>query len=96
MPSLRGAFVTAVLLASCRRSVSQADCETLVDRYVDIVVRTDLGDASPEVVARSRESVRAAAREEDVLQGCAAEIDRARYACAMSASDPDAFERCLQ
>ena len=80
--------------ASPKKLTSQ-QCDELVDRYTEIALRESFPDAAPGLVASQKTQVRALATQDPALAKCVDEITPAQRACAMSASTPDAFERCL-
>jgi hypothetical protein len=94
----RAALVAIACLSagSCRPKASAAQCETLLDRYAQLVVAEKFPDASAEQIATERERERSEARAVDALKNCSSEVSTAEFDCAMRAPSPDAFEKCLE
>jgi hypothetical protein len=84
------------LEAGCKRRVTQAQCDAIVERYAELVVRDALPDASASVVDEERERERAAAHGDDSFKNCTSELRASDYECAMRAPTPDALEKCLE
>jgi hypothetical protein len=81
---------------SCRPKASATQCETLLDRYAQLVVAEKFPDASPEQIASEGERERSEARAVDALKNCSSEVSPAEFECAMRALTADAFEKCLE
>jgi hypothetical protein len=94
------ATATAIALAlggvGCKKKVTQAQCEELLDRYATLVVREKLKDASPEQLKAEQMRERDEARSDDNFKNCTAELSTEDYACAMKAQTADALEKCLE
>ena len=101
---LRGA-VTGLLLVvslaafgaitSCRRKVSDKQCDELVDRLAELVVKERFPDAGPEVVAAERLRERSEAKG-DELKNCTSQVQIDEHACAMNAKSSEALIKCLE
>lgn len=61
------ALIGAVACGGCRRA-SEADCEKIVDRIVELQLR-EQGVTDPEIIAKRREETKARKRDE-LLRGC--------------------------
>jgi hypothetical protein len=99
VPALR--FLTLALtlvfvLGGCRKRVSPAQCEAIVDRYAELVVKDALPDASPEEIKNERAREKSEAHGDEVFKNCASEVRTSDYDCAMAAKTPEALERCLE
>jgi len=91
--------VLAACVVACKSSAAKAtpaQCEAIVDRYAELVVKEAVPDASASTVAAEQERAKSAARGEDVFKNCATEVEAARYDCAMKAQTTDALEKCLE
>ena len=86
----------AFALAGCKKKVTKADCDTMIDRYATLVVNAHMPDASAETIRTEQERERAAAHGDDAFKSCTAEVTVEEHACAMAAKTPDAFEKCLE
>lgn len=87
----------AVLTASCGRALDEPECNRLLDRYTEALVREETPGVTPEIVAREQEEARALARRDPRFEfsACPARISRRSYECAMKAGSVDEIERCL-
>src|ERR1700677_2895240 len=84
------------LTAGCKKKVTQAQCEELLDRYATLVVQEKMKDASPEQLKAEQARERDAARSDDDFKNCTAELSTEDYACAIKAATADALEKCLE
>jgi hypothetical protein len=82
--------------AGCKKKVTQAQCEDLLDRYATLVVGEKLKDAPPETVKAEQAREHDEARRDDNFKNCTTELSTEDYACAMAARTPDALEKCLE
>ena len=98
MPALKLAklALAIALCASCKKKVTPAQCEAIVDRYAELVVKTQMPDASAETIAAERTREKSEAHGDEVFKNCAAEVDPGDYDCAMKAATPEALEKCLE
>jgi hypothetical protein len=85
-----------VLWPGCRQKVSQAQCDALVVRYAELVVRDKMPDAPDEVVQAQQKRVREEAAGDEGFRNCTTEIGPREFDCAMAAATPDAVEKCLE
>jgi hypothetical protein len=80
----------------CKRKVTSAQCDELLDRYASLVVHEKMKDAPPEAIHAEQLREREAARSDDDFKNCTAELSTEDYACAMKAQTADALEKCLE
>jgi hypothetical protein len=91
-----GALASVAALGGCKKKVTQAQCEELLDRYATFVVREKLKDAPPEQLKAEQLRERDEARNDDDFKNCTTELSTEDYACAMKAQTADALEQCLE
>jgi hypothetical protein len=100
VPTLKIAALAVLVLVACRPKAkpkaTQAQCDAIVDRYAELVVREAAPDASPQEIRAEQERAKSEARSMDVLKNCASQVDATSYACAMKAGTTEALERCLE
>ncbi len=99
MHPLRLALVGAVVVfaaGGCRERVKPTQCDQLVARFAELVVRERFPDASAVVVEAEQKREREEAVHEDVLRNCTTEVQPDEFRCAMAAPNADAFEKCLE
>jgi hypothetical protein len=99
-PSSFASTVSALLLAllalsGCKRKVSQQQCDELIDRFAELVVKEHFPDAGPDVVAAEKIRERAEAKG-DELRNCTSEVQANEHACAMKAKSSEALIKCLE
>ncbi len=85
-----------VAASGCREKVTSAQCDTLVARYAELVVREKMPGAPIEEVRAEQKRVRQESAGDENFRNCTTEVRPAEYACAMSAPTPDAIEKCLE
>jgi hypothetical protein len=86
----------AIGMTGCKKKVTQAQCEDLLDRYASLVVHAKLKDATPDALKAEQAREREAARSDDDFKNCTTELSTEDYACAMKAATADALEKCLE
>lgn len=77
----------------CRKVATQPQCDAIVDRYVDLVVRTSPDAGDP---AQAKAKVREMAEADEDFRSCTTHVEVAQYDCAMKAMTPEAIEKCLE
>ena len=82
-------------LAACSKPLSTDECERLLDRYVELLVRSDQPDLMAEELVRMKREARSKAASDPAFRSCSREVSRTQYECAMSASDADKLEQCM-
>lgn len=82
-------------MTSCKRKVSEKQCDELLDRFAEMVVKERFPDAGPEVVAAERLRERTEAKG-DELRNCTSEVQAEEHACAMKAKSSEALIKCIE
>jgi hypothetical protein len=98
--------VTALLLVaslasfgaatSCKRKVSQKQCDELLDRFSELVVKERMPDAGADALAAERVRERDEAKTDDAFKNCTSEVQVDEHACAMKAATSEALIKCLE
>ena len=103
MSAVRTAALLAVAVlvalpsvAACKPKASNAQCDGLVERYAELVVREKFPDASSAQVDAERQREKLEARGDDSFKNCPSEVSQTELTCAMGATTADAFEKCLE
>jgi hypothetical protein len=94
----RGAALAAALLpvvSGCGKPLSQAECNGLLDRYVEKLVGADRPDAPAAEVFRLPTEARARASRDPAFGECSERVSRRAFRCAMDAISADEIEQCL-
>jgi hypothetical protein len=87
---------SVAVLPACRQKVSAAQCEALVARYAELVVREKMPDAPLEIVRAEQKRVRDEASGDEGFRNCTTEVGPREFDCAMAAETPDVVEKCLE
>ena len=85
-----------VVAPGCREKVTSAQCDTLVARYAELVVREKMPGAPIEEIRAEQKRVRQESAGDENFRNCTTEVRPTEYECAMSAATPDAIEKCLE
>jgi hypothetical protein len=95
--STPGPLLAVFALAFCNhgKKATATQCDTLIERYAELVVREQFPDASPQEIAIERDREKSAAHGDDAFK-CTAVIEASSYECAMRATTPDGLEHCLE
>ena len=92
---LLASLAAFVMMTSCRRKVSEKQCDELVDRFAELVVKERFPDAGPEVLAAERVRERGEAKG-DELKNCTSQVQAHEHSCAMNAKSSEALIKCLE
>ena len=85
-----------VLLAGCKKKISQAQCEQMIDHFAELVVKERYADAGPEAIAAERTRERQEAQNADEFRNCTSQVQTNEHECAMNAETSDALIKCLE
>jgi len=83
------------MVTSCKRKVSEQQCDELLDRFAELVVKERFPDAGLEVIATERLRERGEAKG-DEFKNCTSQVQADEYACAMKATSSEALIKCLE
>ena len=83
-------------LTSCKRKVSQKQCDELLDRFSTLVVKERFPDAGADALAVEQTRERAEAKSDDAFKNCTSEVQADEHACAMKAASSEALIKCLE
>ena len=92
--ALCAAFVAAFALAGCGRKATREDCEAVVDKNVELQLKA-LGVTDPVVVAKRREEMHAAMRE-DIDKCVGKRVTDSMMACVKNAETAEKIDKCLR
>ena len=87
---------TAGSTVSCKKKVSQKQCDELLDRFSELVVKERMPDAGAEALAAERVRERSEAKGDDAFKNCTSEVQVDEHACAMKAASSEALIKCLE
>jgi hypothetical protein len=96
MSALRAMALSVLAASGCSRHATSADCDKVMDHYVDMLVReSNPGIGGGELYARYQEA-RKRAGEEPSFVSCPKEITARDVECALAAVNVAELERCLE
>ncbi len=91
----------AVSVLGCNGRATKADCEQMLDKYLDMVIADDpelakLPPAQKQIARDMKRAVRKAQPSyRKVFEQCEAEITKKEHRCAMAAPNPNVWESCI-
>jgi hypothetical protein len=90
-------FALGISLATpaCGKPLSKAECNGLLDRYVEKLIGADRPEAPPGEVFRLKSEARARAAQDPAFNECSDKVSRRSFDCAMDAISADEMEQCL-
>lgn len=90
------AVAGVLTVVACKPKASQAQCDELIERYADLVVREKAADASADQLKAARDRERNEARGDDVFKNCQSEVSQSEYSCAMKSPTAEQLVKCLE
>jgi hypothetical protein len=75
--------------------VTPGECAQLLDRYAELLLRSDRKDLAAEDRLRLRREARLKAAQDPDFRQCSQRVSRRQFECAMKAGSVDEMERCL-
>jgi hypothetical protein len=84
----------AAILGGCGRKATREDCETVVDRNVELQLKA-LGVTDPALVAKRREDMRASMRD-DIDKCVGKRVTDAMMTCVKTAETAEKIDKCLR
>jgi hypothetical protein len=84
-----------LLFGGCGKSLSQDECNNLLDHYVELLVRSDRPGTSASELLELERQARLKAEGDPAFKQCSARVSRGAFECAMAASNADKLEQCL-
>ena len=81
--------------SACAEPLSHEECETLLDRYVSLLVASDRPHTGEAERVRLKMQARDKARRDPAFGRCSREVSRGQFQCAMKAENADRLEQCL-
>ena len=80
---------------SCGRSLTPAECDALLDRYVEKLVGSDRPDTPASELVELKRRAREKAASDPAFAECKKAVSRKKFECAMQAETVDRMEICL-
>jgi hypothetical protein len=79
----------------CQQPLTEPECGTLLDRYVELLLNSDRRDTTAAERFQLKEETRHKAAADPEFRSCPRQVTRAQFDCAMKALNVDDMERCL-
>jgi hypothetical protein len=90
------AAVALALLGGCGRRATPAECDALLDRYVELLVRQEDPGARAGDVTQAKNLARAKAAGDPEFRRCTRAVRQRDIVCALGAPTVDEFEKCME
>lgn len=84
-----------LLAAGCKKKVTQAQCDQLLDHFAELVVKERHPDAGAAEIAAERARERQDAKS-DEFKNCTSEVQTNEHECAMKAQTSEGVIKCLE
>lgn len=92
--SVLSVLVLASALVGCGRKATREDCETVVDRNVELQLKA-LGVTDPAIVGKRRGEMRAS-MEKDIQECVGKRVTDGMMACVKTADTAEKIDKCLR
>jgi hypothetical protein len=79
----------------CSKALDHAECDALMDRYTELLVRSDRSGATAAELVKLQAAARTRAAHDPAFAQCSSRVSRRAFECAMSAENVDRLEQCL-
>jgi hypothetical protein len=89
------ALLAALCLPGCSKPLSQNECGALLDRYTELLVRSDREGTSAGDLLKLQEAARERAKSDPDFKACSNRVSRREFECAMAAENVDRLEQCM-
>ena len=83
------------LLGACGKPPSRAECDALLDHYVELLVASDRPGTNAAELHKLQVQARDKAKDDPEFRDCSGRVSRHAFDCAMSAANADLLEQCL-
>jgi hypothetical protein len=89
------ALLLPLLVVGCGKRLEPAECDQLLDHYVELLLRDDRPKSSAGEILRVQQEARKKAERDPAFHECRARVSRRSFVCAMDAQDANRLEQCL-
>jgi hypothetical protein len=83
-------------LGGCTRRATTAECNALLDRYVELLVRQENPDAREIDIAKAKDLARARVARDKDFSHCTRDVSKRDVSCALAAPNVDELEKCME
>jgi hypothetical protein len=87
--------LSLLVLGGCGRRLEERECASLLDHYVELLLRDDRPGASAGELLRLQQEARKKAEHDPAFHECSERVSRRGFDCAMAAQDANRLEQCL-
>lgn len=87
--------VALLALTGCGRRLDARECDSLLDHYVELLLRDDRPGASAGEVLKLQQEARKKAERDPAFHECSERVSRRGFDCAMQAQEANRLEQCL-
>lgn len=87
-------LLVPLAVAGCGRKATRADCETIVDRNVEVRLKAD-GETDPARIAKRKEELRVQLAE-DIDRCVGKRVTDGMMSCVKTAEKPEQIDKCLR
>ena len=89
-------LLAAIALAGCSRHATRAECDAVMDHYVEMIVREYNPSLDPSELRAQYDRTRAKAQKEPSFADCPRQIRLRDVRCALAAGSVIELEQCLE
>ncbi|HSQ67441.1 MAG TPA: hypothetical protein VLM85_29725 [Polyangiaceae bacterium] len=99
---MRALALLILIVSACGRRLSPAECDAMLDRYLDMTEDDDpalvgvTGEPRAELRVQRIEERKKSAGYLEAGAHCATQVSAAEHACAMKAPSPNEWEACFE
>lgn len=88
-------LLAGLVLSGCGKRLEASECDSLLDHYVELLLRDDRPGASAAELLRLQQEARKKAERDPAFHECSERVSRRGFDCAMAAQDANRLEQCL-
>jgi hypothetical protein len=97
MPHTAPALVAlALAIGGCGRRATLAECDALLERYVELLIRQEDPGARESEIAQAKSAAHAKAAVNPAFLRCTREVRQKDALCALAAPNVDELEKCME
>lgn len=90
------AIAVLALNSGCSRRATKAECDAVLDHYVEMLVREQNPEFGVDALRSQTEIARARAAADPTFSDCPRQIRITDVRCALEAPNVDSLEKCLE
>lgn len=82
-------------MPACAERLRPDECAALLDRYVNLLARSDRPGTTEGEILKLQVQAREKAASDPAFRRCSQEVSRRQFECALKADSADRFEQCM-